>query len=232
MSLDGSAAFYHSCGNYLFIHLSIQLIILAFSHDSVCGAFLSGQRGLLFPGPRFNIKMSSYQYRKSHYGDKTVVRSSYLRNCISYTGKMTSLYWIRAQVAIFPIKGPPRCAQPCLQLYKSALTLPSWITATRRHWNVRIYEIKKCKSGQCQYYWPFYGESTCPITSGQWCGALMFPFVVSLNQRLNEYSSCRWFENPRFLCYVTIMEDGIFCDSPKAERYIWFSSYWLETRKA
>ena len=39
--------------------------------------------------------MSSYQYRKSHCGDKTVVRSSYLHNGISYTGKMTSLYWIR-----------------------------------------------------------------------------------------------------------------------------------------
>ena len=47
--------------------------------------------GLLSP-----INMSSYQYRKSHYGDKTVVRSSYLRNGISYTGKTTSLYWIRA----------------------------------------------------------------------------------------------------------------------------------------
>ena len=47
------------------------------------------------PGPRFNIKMSSYQYRKSYCGDKTVVRSSYLHNEISYPGKMTSLYWIR-----------------------------------------------------------------------------------------------------------------------------------------
>ena len=47
-------------------------------------------------GPWFNIKMSSYQYRKSHCGDKTVVRSSYLHNGISYTGKMASLYWIRA----------------------------------------------------------------------------------------------------------------------------------------
>ena len=45
----------------------------------------------------FNIKMSSYQYRKSHCGDKTVVRSSYLYNGISYTGKMSSLYWIGAQ---------------------------------------------------------------------------------------------------------------------------------------
>ena len=49
-----------------------------------------------WPGPWFNIKMPSYQYRKSHCGDKTVVRSSYLHNGISYTGKMTSSYWIRA----------------------------------------------------------------------------------------------------------------------------------------
>ena len=41
--------------------------------------------------------MSSYQNRKSHCGDKTVVRSSYLHKAISYTGKMTSLYWIGAQ---------------------------------------------------------------------------------------------------------------------------------------
>ena len=34
-------------------------------------------------GPWFNIKMS-YRYRKSHCGDKTVVRSSYLHNRISY----------------------------------------------------------------------------------------------------------------------------------------------------
>ena len=47
-------------------------------------------------GPWFNIKMSSYQYRKSHCGDKTILRSSYLHNGIPYTGKMTSLYWNRA----------------------------------------------------------------------------------------------------------------------------------------
>ena len=46
--------------------------------------------------PWFNIKMSSYQYKKSHCGGKTVVRSSYLHNGISYTGKISSLYWIRA----------------------------------------------------------------------------------------------------------------------------------------
>ena len=54
----------------------------------------------LIPGPRFNIKMSSYQYRKSHCGDKTILRPSYLHNGISYTGKTLSLYWIGAQVLI------------------------------------------------------------------------------------------------------------------------------------
>ena len=57
------------------------------------------ERNSLSAGPWLNIKMSSYQYRKSHCGDKTVVRSSYLHNGISYTGKMTSLYWIGAQGA-------------------------------------------------------------------------------------------------------------------------------------
>ena len=50
-------------------------------------------------GPRFNIKTTSYQYRKSHYGDKTILRPSYHHNGISYTGKTTSLYWIGA---LFP----------------------------------------------------------------------------------------------------------------------------------
>ena len=45
-------------------------------------------------GPWFNIKMLSYQYRKSHCGDKTILLPSNLHNGISYTCKTTSLYWI------------------------------------------------------------------------------------------------------------------------------------------
>ena len=52
----------------------------------------------LSAGLWFNKKMSSYQYRKSHCGDKTILRPSYLHNGISYTGKTTSLYWIGAQM--------------------------------------------------------------------------------------------------------------------------------------
>ena len=51
-------------------------------------------------GPWFNIKMTSYQYRKFHCGDKTILRPSYLHNGISNIGKKTSLYWIRALAAL------------------------------------------------------------------------------------------------------------------------------------
>ena len=43
--------------------------------------------------------MTSYHHRKSHCGDKTILRPSYLHNGISYTGKTTSLYWIGAQMS-------------------------------------------------------------------------------------------------------------------------------------
>ena len=61
--------------------------------------------------PIFHIKMSSYQCRKSHCGDKTIIQPSYLHNWISYTGKPASLYWIgtplgyfRYMVILYPMK--------------------------------------------------------------------------------------------------------------------------------
>ena len=50
--------------------------------------------------PWFNIKMSSYHYRKSHCGEKTVLRQSYLHHEIFDTGKMATLFWIRALVLL------------------------------------------------------------------------------------------------------------------------------------
>ena len=43
-------------------------------------------------GDWFSIKVSPYQYRKSHCGDKMILWSSYLHNGISYTSKTSSLY--------------------------------------------------------------------------------------------------------------------------------------------
>ena len=49
----------------------------------------------------FSIKISCYQYRKSHCGDNTILRPSYLHNGFSYTGKTISLYWISTLKSFF-----------------------------------------------------------------------------------------------------------------------------------
>ena len=72
------------------------------------------------PGPWFNIKTSSYQYRKSHCGDKTVVRSPYLQNGISNTGKMVSFYWIRALVVM-------NIDVPCIMLAHWSRVTHIWV---------------------------------------------------------------------------------------------------------
>ena len=46
----------------------------------------------MWPGPWFSIKMSSYQYRKSHCGDKTILRPSYLLYGISYILERCNLF--------------------------------------------------------------------------------------------------------------------------------------------
>ena len=92
------------------------------------------------PGPWFNIKMTSYQYRKSHCGGKTILRLSYLHNMISYTIKTTSLYWIRA-LAI-DIHNVSMHVAPCQFYNNFAVTLVTtgqwlkwWVAAgfTPRH---------------------------------------------------------------------------------------------------
>ena len=65
-------------------------------------------------GPWFNIEIPSYQYNKSHCGDKTILRLSYLHNGIFYTGKMAALYWIVALLLLevllyFTIQVPVPC---------------------------------------------------------------------------------------------------------------------------
>ena len=113
------------------------------------------------PGPRFNIKMLSYQYRKSHCGDKTILRPSYLRYGISYTGKTTSLYWIRAQGLcilsgnIQGISKMSQCKNGVLQGW--AMPIPRKVIFILKHflhetslqtvlWNPKHADIKQGKS--------------------------------------------------------------------------------------
>ena len=76
-------------------------------------------------GPWFDIKMTSYQHRKSHCGDKTILRPFNLHNGISYTGKMTSLYWIRAQMWEFG-KNPVRSEICWSDYHKTGFCSQSW----------------------------------------------------------------------------------------------------------
>ena len=51
--------------------------------------------------PHFNTKMLSFQHKKFHCGDKTILQPSYLHNRIFSTGKMILfLYWIKALISI------------------------------------------------------------------------------------------------------------------------------------
>ena len=89
--------------------------------------------------------MPSYQYRKYHYGDKTVVRLSDLHNGISFTGKTTSLYWIWAlflkRTVILNHNFVKKCneqnmlniVEHCWLLYKQALVYIQPVIAVAFH---------------------------------------------------------------------------------------------------
>ena len=78
---------------YTCISNSVTFDISWLVEDQVIDVWHWGHK-LGTPGPRFNI-----QY-------KTILRPSYLHNGIFYTGKMTFLYWIRAQVYLEEIMVP------------------------------------------------------------------------------------------------------------------------------
>ena len=99
-------------------------------------------------------------YRKSHRGDKTVIRSSYLHNGISYTGKISSLYWIRALDIIIVAADvlPPDGAWPSagtdgsieLNMSSKSLMIPMDILCIWCIWNWLIRSGKNSWSFQDQ----------------------------------------------------------------------------------
>ena len=97
------------------------------------------------PGGWFNIKIPSYQYRKSHCGDKTILRPSYLHNGISYTGKTTSLYYIRAQTLNFDVE-----LENSLNIIYWTETLVVVQRLAYNHWKV---EHNQCDIHQHLWFW-------------------------------------------------------------------------------
>ena len=104
-------------------------------------------------GGWFNIEMLSYQYRKSHCGDKTILRPSYIHNGTSYTGKTTSLYWISPRVSI---ETTPRQFEYALGIYvnlpladmsdkfRYGARMPS-LYNTQRKWNPPCALLQCCR---------------------------------------------------------------------------------------
>ena len=105
------------------------------SLGKVSGLFPSTQTG-----PWFNIKVSSHQYRKSHCGDKPFSIPCHLHNGNSYTGKMTSLYWIRALVKTVSMKSIHSLSQEwCLWL-----TVPHRVVDLGQRW-FRQWQFSECR---------------------------------------------------------------------------------------
>ena len=94
--------------------------------------------------------MSSYQYRKSYCGDKTVVRSSYLHNGIIYTGKMESLYWTN------PLS-------PCIRIRVNHDDVIRW-KHFPRHW---------------PFVWGIHRSPVNSPHKGQWRGVVMFSLICA-----------------------------------------------------
>ena len=51
----------------------------------------------------FNIKIPTHHHRRAHYGDKTMIRSSYIQNGSSYTGRTVTLYCISPKPSVITI---------------------------------------------------------------------------------------------------------------------------------
>ena len=98
-------------------------------------------------GPWFNKKISSYQYRKYYCGDKTILRPSYLHNGISYTGKTTSLYWVRALVTT--IKSHSRVYQESLDTRYVGRDIFMHVMKTLPPISVQFPSVPRTVWGQC-----------------------------------------------------------------------------------
>ena len=98
--------------------------------------------GFLRTGPWFNIKMSSCQYKNSHCGDKMILRPSCLHNGISYTGKMTSFYWIspQAPVPLTVFRSNPKFDQN-LECSSLKYALPITMEFCTHHDSVTVWKI-------------------------------------------------------------------------------------------
>ena len=141
------------------------------------------------PGPWFNIKMSS------HYGDKTILRPSYLHNGISYTGKTTSLYWIRALVSP-SIMSPSSINQPQHRSRVPVVSMASGSHVAPTTTTTREPIVLSQKN--------VHVKRSLPLLGSDWLAALHVGYVTYMDgMSLNEIRSVS--ENIIFITIIIII---------------------------
>ena len=149
-------------------------------------------------GGWFNIKTTSCQYRKSHCGDKAILRPSYFHNGISYTGKMSSLYWIKALVVMFPNMyihyRLHSISENKYSHYNDVImtTVASQITGLTFVYSTVYSDTDQRKhqsSASLAFVWGIHRDRWIPRTKGQLRGKCFFPFddVIMSFPRIDIY---------------------------------------------
>ena len=110
--------------------------------------------------------MTSYQYRKSHCGDKTILRPSYLHNGISYTGKTTFLCWIWALV--YSLYSHFRGRGSAGTTFAGPSRLCSW---WHHDMETLSTSLAICAGNPCHWW--------IPLIKGQWCLPLVISFLLA-----------------------------------------------------
>ena len=162
--------------------------------------------------------MISYRYRKSRCWDKTIVRSSYLHNGISYTGKMASLYWIRA-LALFATRDAVLClksritwlfVQKIVQARKSKLRITEESSGGGGFPHKGLVMQNSARVRESHYMF-VYGTN--------WQGRRVYGMMYSFLYFMHHWLPCiQHINQPRETCSY---KSGCFCYSAN------FLFYWL-----
>ena len=127
-------------------------------------------------GPWFTLNMS-YQYRKFDCGDEAVIRSSYLHNGNSYTGKTASLCWINHLFILLIV-------WPCAA--SSSYRMQAIVSDSAR--------INKCNLSPINVTLKNWLSHSCPtstasaIFSTRWSEWLSYLYKFALSDMKNRYS--------------------------------------------
>ena len=146
--------------------------------------------------------MPSYPYRKSHCGDKTMIRSSYLHNGICYTGKMSSLYWF----------GPLtfNWVKVTWQEWEgTTLVFPIMATRDIHHWHhvIVLCALVGCFSACCVY------DVLCGVRLCDVCFVIFLKTWIYIGYTLRALESFCWFLSRGLYYWLLRMGHGYIITS-------------------